>query len=376
MKPFVKNEYPTIGVEQEFHLINKESGDLVGCVDEVIEQVDEALKESIDHELYLAVLEHKSAVCRTVDELVREVIEKRRYFSKICEGMGIKLAAAGSHPFADWRKVPGVPSEHYKWVRRECNYLARRLVSFGLHVHVGMRSIESAMYAMYEMRRWTFPLLAMSANSPYYEGELTGLASTRYHLFGSMPRTHFPPYFENFSELESYYEKLAATGDVTMPGDLWWILRPQPPLGTLEFRIFDLPTEVRRLGACAAISQCAAAFYQDRFFEGEKPSKLNDGYLEQNYWKGMRHGLDGDIIEPEMGEVISIRKQLNRLFDMLETKAKELDCTQYLEIARGILETGNEAAWQVERSKILEGDLRALELEIAQRTLPSEENEN
>jgi carboxylate-amine ligase len=376
VKPFVKNDHPTVGVEQEFHLIDKKSGNLVGCVDDIIEQVDEAFKESIDHELYLAVLEHKSAVCRTIDELVSEVIEKRRYFSKICEEMGIKLVAAGSHPFVDWRKVPGVPSEHYQWVRRECNYLARRLVSFGLHVHVGMRSIESAMYTMYEMRRWTFPLLAMSANSPYYEGELTGLASTRYHLFGSMPRTYFAPFFKNFSELESYYEKLVASGDVTGPGDLWWILRPQPPLGTLEFRVFDLPTEVRRLGAFAAISQCAAAFYQDRYFEGKAPSKLNDGYLEQNYWKAMRHGLDGDIIEPETGQVLPMRKQIERLLDMLEPKAAELDCANHIKVGREILETGNEATWQVWRSEILEGDLRALELEIAQRTLPSEENDN
>ncbi|MHC4132486.1 MAG: carboxylate-amine ligase [Planctomycetota bacterium] len=376
MKPFVKNEYPTVGVEQEFHLIDEESGDLVGCVDEVVDRLDEELKESVDQELYLAVLEHKSAVCRTLDELVREVVDKRRYFSRICEEIGVKLAAAGSHPFADWRKVPTVASDHYKWVLKQCVYMARRLLSFGLHVHVGMKSIESAMYAMYEMRRWTFPLLALAANSPYYEGERTGLACTRYHLFGSMPRTHFPPYFENFSELESYFEKLIATSDVTSPGDLWWILRPQPPLGTLEFRIFDLPTDIRRLGAFAAISQCAAAFYQDRFFASDTPSKLNDGYLEQNYWKAMRYGLDGDIIEPETGEVISIRKQLNRLFDMLETKANELDCAQYLEIARGILETGNEAKWQVDKCEKLNGDLRALELEIARRTLLFEEKES
>jgi carboxylate-amine ligase len=369
VKPFVSNEYPTVGIEQEFHLIDKDSGEMVGCVDEVIEHLDEELKASVCYELYLAVLEHNSSVCRTVDELVDEVVRTRNLFSKACEQVGVKLAAAGSHPFSDWRKVPMVPSDHYQWVKKECDYLARRLLSFGLHVHVGMRSIESAMYAMYEMRRWTYPLLALSANSPFYEGERTGLACTRYHLFDSMPRTHFSPYFKNFSELESYYDKLVATGDVTQPRDLWWILRPQPPLGTLEIRLFDLPTEVNRLGAFAAIGQCAAAFYQDRFFEGASQTKMNDGYLEQNYWKAMRHGLSGDIIEPETGEILSMRKQLERLFDMLEPKAEELDCARYLKTARDILANGNEATWQMEQCEKLKGDLRALEFEIAQRTI-------
>jgi carboxylate-amine ligase len=103
---------------------------------------------------------------------------------------------------------------------------------------------------------------------------------------------------------------------------------------------------------------------------------LNDSYLEQNYWKAMRHGLDGDIIEPETGQVLPMRKQIERLLDMLEPKAAELDCANHIKVGREILETGNEATWQVWRSEILEGDLRALELEIAQRTLPSEENDN
>jgi carboxylate-amine ligase len=283
--------------------------------------------------------------------------------------MGARLVAAGSHPFSDWRKVPVVTTQHYKWVTEHCVYLARRLLSFGLHVHIGMQTAQSAMYALYEMRRWIYPLLAVSANSPYFEGQRTGLASTRAHLFGSMPRTNMPPYFRDFAELESFYEKLVAAGDITRPGDLWWVLRPQPPLGTVELRVFDMPTDVRRLCAFAAITQAALALYQDQFLQGMPPSDPKTAYLQQNQWKAMRYGLNCDIIEPVTGEIISMRVQLERLLDEIMPKAEELNSAEHLNFAREMLDLGNEAQWQLKTCEELNGDLRELELEIAKQTL-------
>jgi carboxylate-amine ligase len=287
----------------------------------------------------------------------------------VCENIGAKLVAAGSHPFSDWRKVPIVNTQHYKWVIEQCVYIARRMLSFGLHVHVGMQNEQSAMYAMYEMRRWVYPLLAMSANSPYFEGHYTGLASTRTHLFGSMPRTGMPPFFSDFTEMESFYQKLVDTGDIIRPGDLWWILRPQPPLGTVELRVFDLPTDVHRLCAFAAITQATLALYQDRYLQGIRRSNPKTEYLEQNRWKAMRFGLNCDIIEPVTGEVISMRNQLERLFDMITPKAEELNSLEHLNFAREILNLDNEAQWQLKTCVSLSNDLQALELEIAKRKL-------
>jgi carboxylate-amine ligase len=366
---FVKNEFPTVGIEQEFHLIDPETAELLPCVDEVLKVLDDDFRNSVSYELYQAVLEHQSPVCRTIDELASKVMHSRRILAGLCENIGAKLVASASHPFSDWRKIPIVNTQHYKWVTEHCVYLARRLLSFGLHVHVGMQNEQSAMYALYEMRRWIYPLLALSANSPYYEGHLTGLASTRAHLFGSMPRTGIPPYFFSFTEMESFYQKLVDTGDVTRPGDLWWVLRPQPPLGTVELRVFDLPTDVRRLCAFAAITQAAFAFYQDRFLQGIQPDNPNKDYLDQNHFKAMRYGLDCDIIEPVTGEIISMRNQIENLLDMIIPKAEELGSSEHLNFAREILILGNEAQWQIKTCENLSGDLRALELEIAKQTL-------
>jgi carboxylate-amine ligase len=369
MRQFEGNDFPTVGIEQEFHLIDPATGELASCVDDVIEALDDNLKSSTGYELYMAVLEHQSPVCRTIDELVDETIRSRRAYARTCEEVGAKLVASGSHPFSNWRKLPVVPNDHYRWVVEHCVYLARRLLSFGLHVHVGMKSIESAMYAIYEMRRWAYPLQALSANSPYFEGDLTGLASTRAHLFGAMPRTHLPPCFKDFSELEDHYKKLLAAGDVTRPGDLWWMLRPQPPLGTVELRAFDMPTDVRRLGALAAITQAALAMYQDRHFDNAPPSRLNADYIEQNRWKAMRYGLDCKIIEPETGQVVQMREQLERLLEIIEPKAKELHSTKHMEFAAEMLNQGTEAQWQVQTLEQLGGDLKALEKEIAEKTV-------
>jgi carboxylate-amine ligase len=366
---FVKNEFPTVGVEQEFHIIDAKTGNLLPCVDDIIKALDDNLRNSVTYELFLAVLEYKSPVCHTIEELSKDVIHTRRILADVCKNIGAKLVAAGSHPFADWRKVPIVNTQHYKWVIEQCVYIARRMLSFGLHVHVGMQSEQSAMYALYEMRQWVYPLLAMSANSPYFEGHNTGLASTRTHLFGSMPRTGLPPFFSDINEMESFYHKLVAAGDITRPGDLWWVLRPQPPLGTVELRVFDLPTDVRRLCAFAAITQAALAFYQDRYLQGIQPSNPKTEYLQQNRWKAMRFGLDCDIIEPLTGEIISMRSQIERLLDMITPKAEELNSLEHLNFAREMLNLGNEAQWQLKTCESLNGDLTALEFEIAKQTL-------
>jgi carboxylate-amine ligase len=236
-------------------------------------------------------------------------------------------------------------------------------------VHVGVGSAETAIYVMNEILRWLYPLLALSANSPFSEGHLTGLASTRAHLFASMPRTHPAPQFSSFADLVALHDKLMETGDIMAPGDLWWSVRPQPPLGTVEIRIPDLPTDVRRLGALAAIVQALVATYQDRFRAGVPPTDVKREYLEQNHWQAMRRGLAGKIIEPVTGDVLTMREQVERMLAFAAPKAQLLGSEPQLAFAREMVASGTEAEWQVKRWEALDRDLVRLELEIADRTL-------
>lgn len=369
MKPFKKNDFPTLGVEEEFHLINQQTGELSPRIDDVMAGIGPEMRAKLCYELLLCVLENRTGVYRTVDELVAGVCEGRRRIAACCNDLGVSIVAAGCHPFGDWRNQPFVDDEHYRWVRDNHKYIAHRLLAFGLHIHVGVQSQDAAIYIMNQMQRWVYPLLALSANSPYYEGMETGLVSTRTHLFTCMPRSNLPPYFKNFNELVAYYEKLLAAGDVTRPGDLWWNIRPQPPLGTVEIRIFDMPTDVRHLGALAAITQAALATYQDAFRAGEPESILDHKYLEQNRWRTMRDGLNAVIIEPATGEIVTVRSQLERLFDQISAKAQELHAGHHLDFARKVLISGNEAEQQLTLCQSLNGNLQALELELARQTL-------
>ncbi len=369
MKPFKKNDFPTLGIEEELHLIDVKTAELTPSVKEVMTLLDPDFRERVCYELLQCVLETRTGVYKTVDDLIQETINGRTIIAESCKKLNVNLVAAGSHPFSDWKKQPFVDNEHYQWVRDNHGYIAHRMLSFGLHIHVGVKSEEAAIYIMNEMRRWTYPLLALSANSPYYDGGDTGLASARAHLFHSMPRTKFAPPFKSFSELVAYYEKLLAANDITRPGDLWWIIRPQPPLGTVEFRIFDIPTSVHRIGAFAALIQAAVDTYQDRFFAGEPVSEFHSGFLEENWWKAMRYGLNAKIVEPETEEIITISEQLRRLIELTEPKAKELHAEQHHDFARTMIEQGSESDLQRALNKDLNGDLRALEKELARRTL-------
>jgi len=211
--------------------------------------------------------------------------------------------------------------------------------------------------------------LALSANSPFFEGEPTGLASTRWDLFTGMPRTDVAPEFRDFAHLEAVYEKLLQAEDITAPGELWWMIRPQPPLGTLEFRIFDLPTDTRRIGLLAAVCQAACKTYQDRFDEARPATPIRREYLEENLWNAMRYSLDTHVIDPVDGEILSMRDQLKRLLDEIAPAAGELGTEEWMHQARLLVDQPTEADRQAMLAEEHGGDLRSLELELARLTL-------
>ncbi|MDR4504253.1 MAG: YbdK family carboxylate-amine ligase [Candidatus Scalindua sp.] len=369
MEPFKQNSFPTLGVEEEFHLIAPETAELVPAVNEVMEHLDADMQERVCYELLQCVIENRTGVYQTADELIENISRGRTLLAECCNARNINLVASGSHPFSNWKRQPFIETEHYRWVRDNHGYIANRMLAFGLHIHVGVYNEEIAIYVMNEMKRWTYPLLALSANSPYYDGMETGLDSTRTHLFHSMPRTKFAPHFTSFPELVAYYEKLLAAGDITRPGDLWWIIRPQPPFGTVEFRIFDLPTSVRRIGAFAAILQAAVATYQDAFLAGKPSTVFHSGYLEQNWWSAVSKGLKGNMVEPETGEVLTTPCQLNRLLNFVSPKGKALNTERHLDFAGNMIEEGNEAELQRVIYQQCGRDFRALELILAKQTV-------
>jgi glutamate---cysteine ligase / carboxylate-amine ligase len=368
MMPFTRNDAPTIGVEEEFHMIDPQTAVLRPGMDELVKQLDSEMQESVCCELFQCVIENRVGVFETVDDLVQSSLDGRRKLAEAGGKVGLRLAAAASHPFGQWRDLPIADDEHYQHVVETYGYVAKRLLSFGLHIHVGVRSADESIYVMARMRPWIYALMAMSTNSPFFEGMNTGLHSTRMHLFGAMPRTLLPPRFETWNDLHSHYHALLTAGDVTRPGELWWNIRPQPPLGTVELRVLDLPTDVNRLGALTAVYQAAVATFRDEFESGLPIGDPRDDYLEQHRWRAMREGLDAVLVDSFNGKTIGARDYLHRLLDAVEPASEKLGSQRYFQFARRVIDMPTESAWQLKRAEELNGDLRALELEIADRT--------
>ncbi len=366
---FKGNLERTVGAEQEFHLIDPATGDLVPRFDDVSAALPDDVRKRCSPELKPCLIELQTPVCRTADDLTAHVHADRQALRDACAEAGCLLAAAGSHPYAKWKQQPYIPSGHYRWVERETGYISDRMMAFGLHIHVGMDTPETTLYGMHELRRWVYPLAALLANSPFYEGLDTGLNSVRLHLFGAMPRTGLPPDVETMDDIQVLYDSLLAAQDVTAPSDLWWIIRPQPPLGTLEIRAFDLPTDYQHVGMAAALCQTAMAVFRDNMLAGRKRTALNETFLLENQWKSIRHGLDTDVIDAHSGEVLSMRELLIRFFDMLEDTAETLGNGDLLQSARHLLHSGNGATEQRRRAAAFNGDLRRLELDIAARSM-------
>ena len=369
MRTFTRNNAPTIGVEEEFHLIDPRTAELRPGIEQLRQRLDPEMQASVCYELFQCVIENRVGVFQSVDDLVASSLDGRRKLAEAAGQVDLRLVAAASHPFGKWRGLPVADNEHYRRVIEDYNYVAKRLLSFGLHVHVGVRSAPEAVYVMARMRPWIYALAAMSANSPFFEGSPTGLHSTRLHLFGSMPRTGLPPRFESWQELETHYETLLASGDVTVPGELWWSIRPQPPLGTLELRVLDLPTDVHRLGALVAVYQAAVATFQEDFQTGLTVDHPCEADLDQHRWRAMRDGLGAVLIDPFTGKLAEIRDYLKRFLDRIEPASERLGSRRYFQLARRILDLPTESAWQLQRAEELNGDLKALEFELADRTV-------
>ena len=369
MEPFANNDFPTLGVEEEFHLIDPDTGRLKNCVDAVMSHLDTEMKQRVCYELFNCVIENRTGVYSNSAEIVKNAIDGRLRIAEACKKVNALLVASASHPFADHKKLVVANTDHYREVMVNYGYLARRMTAFGLHIHVGVKSAPAIFYIMNRIRPWIYAMMAMSVNSPLFDGEETGLKSTRTHIFSSLPRTGPPPKFESIEELELYYDTMCKSGDVTTPGELWWCLRPQPVLGTLELRAMDLPTDVHRIGALAAMFQAVVHSLQKDFYAGKPLSECNDDYLMQNRWRACHDGLDAIFVCPVSGQIVPARDYINDILDMVEPAASELDGGRGLESARKIVNEESEADWQIRRLAELDGDMRLLELELASKTL-------
>ncbi|MCH8927485.1 MAG: YbdK family carboxylate-amine ligase [Candidatus Marinimicrobia bacterium] len=376
-----KNEPLTIGVEEEYQLCDPDSGDLVSRVDDLMEAADSKLRGQFSYELLLSVLELRTGINRTVDETVEAIAEMRRKTAELASRFGIVLGLSGAHPYAKWQEQKFVATEDYQWVMNQLQYLAKRNITFGLHIHIGLDDPNKAVRVSNGLRRWIAPLMAISANSPFFDGVRTGMMSSRTVQFGTFPRTGLPPHLEGFEEYETLVNKLIEAGSITKARQIWWKVRPHLTFGTVELRMFDVHASLKRTGAFIALSQALVCQLVEEFEKGKLERPVNDLYLLDGYWKARRFGLDCDIICPYDGAIRSMRDEVRKMIDTAMPYAKKLGTSHWLEEINIIIEEGSGAEdmlklWSEVGEDLVEMQKRlidSVEYEVEEKSLVAEE---
>src|SRR5260370_16316139 len=245
----------TVGVEEEFQIVDPVTWELRSHVSQLLASSAPAFGDHIKREMHQSIVEVGTKICASIDELAEEIVRIRRDLADAAERVGLRVAAAGTHPFSNWMDQVLSPGERYQNIVEELQQLARSLLIFGLHVHVAVPDRSTMIDLMNEARYFLPHLLALSTSSPFWMGRDTGLKSFRTTVFRRFPRTGIPEQFGPWSEDEEYVNFLIELHCIDNAKKIWWDLRPHPTFGTLEFRVCDVPTAPRASIAIAALPQ-------------------------------------------------------------------------------------------------------------------------
>ncbi|MGI8421309.1 MAG: glutamate--cysteine ligase [Gaiellaceae bacterium] len=334
----------SLGVEEEFQILNDESYELASRFDEVAEAAGS--DERIQPELMQSTVEIATGVADSVAEAIEDAgILRARLRDAAAEG-GSLIASAGTHPFSRYEHQDVSEGKRYAEIVERMQWIAERELIFGLHVHVGMRSADEAIAVANALRTLLPELLALSANSPFWHGRGTGLASTRSKVFDSFPRSGLPPAFASWDEFELLIERGVKTGSFSDYTFIWWDLRPHPKLGTIEIRICDGQTRLASVGALVALVQSLAATLADRYAATGTLPIQPVTLVAENKWRAARYGLDADLVDLEHDTERSAHDALVALVELAEPAAQRLGCAAELAEVERICARGNGAIEQ------------------------------
>jgi carboxylate-amine ligase len=347
---FGKGEPYTLGVEEEYMLLDPQSFDLVQHIDTVLATVvGHELEAQMKAELMQSVLEIATPVCRTAGEVDRELRKLREYVTSVARENSLRVGSAGTHPFSLFERQRITARDRYRALVDQMQYVARRELIFGLHIHVAVDDPEKAIQVVNGLLVELPPLLALSANSPFWRGEPTGLASTRQMVFAAFPRSGPPPRFANYNDYAEVVGQLEKTGCIPDYTHIWWDIRPHPRLGTVEIRVCDAVTRVEHAVALAAYCQALVKLYCERFDGGEEIRSYHRILTSENKWLAARYGLEAPLMDLETGRRnrVPVTQLVRRRLEQLAPHARELGSESELEGIQDLLSNGNGADRQL-----------------------------
>jgi glutamate---cysteine ligase / carboxylate-amine ligase len=364
---------PTLGVEWELQLIDAQTRLLRQDADLVLSGLTRVgaggEHPHIRRELMQSTVEIVTGICSTVSEARADLDKNIAELQRSADNHGIVLACAGTHPLSSWRDAKMTSLKRYAEIREQMQWLARRVQTFGVHVHVGLRDGGKVIPIINALASYLPHFLALTASSPFRDGEATGLASTRAVIFGDLPTAGPPHRLSNWGEFEEYMDTLLRARTIHSIKEVWWDIRPHADLGTVEIRMFDgLPTG-REVAMVAALSQSLVQLFDSQLDRGYQLPSPSSWVVRDNKWRATRYGLDATVITDESGATAPLRDEVYELVRELEPIADRLGCLEELQVASEVLEYG--ASYERQRAILaysgdLTGVIDALVTEFAE----------
>jgi carboxylate-amine ligase len=348
---------PTLGVEWEVQLVDAQTRMLRQDAAAVLAALPGLLESGehpkMRHELMQSTVEVVTGICGTVAEAKADLALSLKDLQRVAEPHGIALASSGTHALSHWRDGKMAPSQRYAELVQELQWPSRRLQTMAVHVHVGLRDEHRAMPVVNAIAVYLPHLLGLSASSPYWCGEDTGLASIRSIVFGSLPHAGPPLSLPDWKAFEDYMASQLRSGTIRTIKEVWWDVRPHPDFGTIEVRVADAVPTLREVGMIAAMVQCLVHLFDSQLDRGYRLPCRSPWVVADNKWRATRHGLDAAIVTSEAGATAPLRDEIYELVRELEPVAWRLGCAEELAVASEVLEYG--ASYERQRA-VYSGD--------------------
>jgi glutamate---cysteine ligase / carboxylate-amine ligase len=357
----------TIGVEEEFQIIDPKTCELRSHVMHIVNEVSPSIQDQVKHEMHQSIVETGTKICENVGELRIEMHRTRGELIAAAERAGMQVAAAGTHPFSSWIDQVISPGERYEHIVEELQQLARSLLIFGMHIHVAMPDKQTTIDLMNMVRYFLPHLLALSTSSPFWMGRNTGLKSYRTTVFRRFPRTGIPEQFESWSEYENFTNLLMKLHCIDNPKKIWWDVRPHPVFGTLEFRMCDVTTKVEEACAIAALTQAIVVKLHRLYTSNQSWRIYRRALIEENKWRAARYGIEGKMIDFGKEQEVPMKVLIPELLQLVDDVVDDLGSRSAVNYVNTILSEGTSAERQLRVFKET-GDLRAVVQHVVAET--------
>ncbi|MGE0770792.1 MAG: carboxylate-amine ligase [Cyclobacteriaceae bacterium] len=337
----------TLGVEEEYMVIDPSTRELKSHDQKIVDMAQKILGDHVKAEMHQAVVEVGTGICKNVDEACRDISNLRKVVAAVSGELGMKIGAAGTHPFSHWSTQMITPNPRYDEIVNEMQEAARSNLIFGLHVHVGIKDKNMAIHIMNTIRYFLPHIYALSANSPFWEGRNTGFKSFRTKVFDKFPRTGLPDFFNDWDDFKNYVNLLIKTHCIDNAKKIWWDVRVHPFFDTIEFRICDVPMLMKETMAITALLQALVVKLYKLRLQNISFIVYTKALVNENKWRASRYGIDGKLIDFGKQAEVETRALILELLDFVDDVVDELGSREYVNYVHSILEHGTGADRQL-----------------------------